>query len=417
MDSHISISADGALSRRVHDEFPKLIENTYLDSACIGIAPRRSVEAVSAFLRQVDECPEGSGTSRHSRLNELRAAARPLAARLIGAAPEDIAIVESTTHGLTIAAQSLPLSPGDMVAISDLEFIQMGVAWSQLESRGVRIQPIRHVEGTLSVDRIRESLHSRVRVLALSSVQWTNGFRADLAAISAICEERGIWLVVDAAQHLGALRMNVSQTPVDMLVCGGHKWLNSPFGAGVLYISPKVRERLNRPVAGFFSAKFPMGDSSWGESFLRRDTSPFREYEFSSNARTWEIGGTSNFPGGIALSASLSLILEIGSAVVEERIFALTEHLFDGLSRTPFTIVSNRAMRHRSGIVTLTTGNGAADVALMNHLLSIGVPVSVRYTSGVGGVRVSCHYYNTYGDVDRLLNGVTSWADHEGWTS
>ncbi|MGW1464366.1 aminotransferase class V-fold PLP-dependent enzyme [Streptomyces sp. NPDC002308] len=262
--------------RQIASEFPALKGMSYLDTACMGIAPRRAVRAVSDFAHRTQFCPADSGTAQHGRLNEDRAATRPLAARLMGAAPEDIALVESTTHGLSVAAQALPLQAGDHVLMCDLEFIQMGAVWSQLEKAGVGLRIIPHRAGTITADTVRAHLSPEVRVLAVSSVQWTNGFRADLESLSELCRERDTWLVVDAAQHVGALPLNVRETPVDVLACGGHKWLNSPFGTGILYLSPKIRARMRRPVAGFFAAQPPA--RTWGESFLQPELAAVPEF-------------------------------------------------------------------------------------------------------------------------------------------
>jgi len=392
----------------VRREFPALARKTYLDSACIGVASVRSVRAVTDLVQGMQYCNAESGTAMHGGLNEIRAAARPTAARLIGAEPGDIALVESTTHGLKIAVESLPLDAGDQVLMPDLEFIQMGLTWRQLEDRGITVRTVPHDEaGHVTVDAVRALLTSNVRVLALSSIQWTNGFRADLAALSELCRHHGVWLVVDAAQHLGALPLNVRRTPVDILMCGGHKWLCSPFGTGFMYLSPKIRPRLRRPVAGFFAAKPPA--RTWGEAFLRTDITPLQDYEFSDDAHAWETGGTGNYAGAVGLSAALSLILELRPERIEVHIGMLTEILAEGLDRLGVGIVSPRESRHRSGIVTFSTGRAPSDIALMRALLTAGVAVSVRYTSGVGGIRVSCHYYNTLTDLDLLLTTVQAW--------
>ncbi|MGJ5894096.1 aminotransferase class V-fold PLP-dependent enzyme [Streptomyces niveiscabiei] len=397
----------------VRREFPGLADSPYLDTACIGIAPVRAVRAVTDLAQTAQYRHAESGTAMHARLNEMRAAARPLAARLIGADAADIALVESTTHGLKTALESLPLRPGDHVLLPDLEFIQLGVACRQLADRGVEVRTVPHDEaGRVTADAVRACLTPEVKALAISSVQWTNGFRADLAALSELCRDRDVWLVVDAAQHLGALPMNVRLTPVDILVCGGHKWLCSPFGTGFMYLAPRARERLRRPIAGFFAAIPPA--RTWGEAFLRTDITPLGEYEFTDDAVAWEIGGTGNYPGAAGLSAALSLALELRPERVEEHVRYLTDHLADGLDRLKLTVVSPREHRHRSGILTFGTGSPQADVALMRRLVAAGVAVSARFVSGVGGVRVSCHHYTTARDVDLLLETAAAWQRRPG---
>ncbi|MGW2571676.1 aminotransferase class V-fold PLP-dependent enzyme [Streptomyces sp. NPDC001537] len=398
----------GDFHARVRGEFPALAHRTYLDTACIGAAPLRALHAVTDLVQGMQYSLAGSGTAIHGRLNERRAAARPLAARLIGAESGDIALVESTTHGLKLAVDSLPLKAGDHVLIPDLEFIQMGVMWRQLKDRGITVRAVPHdVHGRVGVQDVRAELTRDVKVLALSSVQWTNGFRADLAGLGELCRQRGIWFVVDAAQHLGALPLSVRQTPVDILVCGGHKWLCSPFGTGLMYLAPTARPRLRRPVAGFFAARPP--ERTWGEAFLRTDLTPLRDYDFSEDAYAWETGGTGNYPGAAGLSAALSLILELRPHQIESHVLALTDYLQEGLQRLKLTVVSPRKPADRSALLTFSTGRARADISLMRHLCAAGIAVSVRFVSGVGGIRVSCHLYNTFRDMDALLEAAASW--------
>src|ERR1039458_1863889 len=97
----------------VREQFPALLHKTFLDAACVSLAPRVATEAIQDFLDMTLHCPARSSTLHHISMDEMRSVARPEAARLIHADEDEIALVESTSHGLTIAAQSIPLSPGD----------------------------------------------------------------------------------------------------------------------------------------------------------------------------------------------------------------------------------------------------------------------------------------------------------------
>ena len=387
----------------VRKQFSGLKDKVFLDSACVSLAPLCALEALQGFLRLAAECPARSSTQHHLIMDEMRAAARAEAARLLGAAEDEIAIVESTTHGLSVAADAIPLSRGDEVLICDLEYLQVAVPWAQKQdSDGVRLVMVPNRNGTVSLEDIGERLTERTRVLALSSVQWSNGFRANLGAISSLCRERNIWLVVDAVQHLGAMPLDVRETPVDFLACGGHKWLNSPFGAGLLYIRRGRLPELKKLTAGYLSLKTPEG--GWENYFQTPSISPLREYAFVEEARRCEIGGTANYPGAIGLGASLKLINDIGRAPIAAHILELTDALMEGLGTLGVEVVTPREKRSRSGIVTFSIGSAERNLALMNHLLDHRILVSVRYTSGVGGVRVSCHFFNSKDDLFRLLN-------------
>lgn len=388
------------------DQFPVLGERTYLDAAGVSLAPQVAIDAVSDFLEVAGTCHARSATLHHIAMDEMRAAARPEVARLLNASEDEVALVESTTHGLNIAAEAIPLESGDRVLLCDTEFMEVAVPWLQLQSRGVTVDTLPHRDGAILIEDLAARIGGRTRVVAISSVQWSSGFRCDLAALSALCHDRGVWLVVDAIQQLGALPIDVSETPVDFLSCGGHKWLNAPFGCGFLYIRRAGMPRLRRPLTGYLNVQTPAG--GWGEYFQTPSIEPVRDYEFTEEARRYEIGGTSNYPGAVGLAASLRLIGELGQPRIAEHIHGLGDHLIDGLRSLGMDVVTPSERARRAGIVTFGTGSTAGNVRLTEKLLDLDILVSVRYSSRVGGVRVSCHFFNNLADVDRLLDVVAA---------
>jgi cysteine desulfurase / selenocysteine lyase len=390
------------LQARQH--FPGLFDKTFLDAACVSLAPRPAVEAIEKFLDLAMICPLESSTHHHIFMDETRAAARPACAALIGARDDEIALVESTTHGLSLAADAIPLQAGDRVLLSDLEFLQVAVPWTQKKKDGIEIDVVPNHKGEVRAEDFADRITPRTRVITISTVQWTNGYRLDLAAFSRLCRERSIWLVVDAIQQLGALPLNVQQTPVDILACGGHKWLNSPFGCGFLYINRESQARLRPPTAGYLDIEDPAG--GWGEYFQTPAITPVQDYRYVQTARRFETGGTANYPGAVGLAASLKLIQELGQERIEAHVHGLTESLLKGLDAHGLEVVTPPAPQNRSGIITFSVGTAEQNVALMTRLQERKILVSVRYTSGVGGIRVSCHFYNSLEDVECLLNTV-----------
>ncbi len=234
-------------------------------------------------------------------------------------------------------------------------------------------------------------------------MQWTNGYRVDLRALGELCRNTGALFVVDAIQQLGALRLDVRETPVDLLVAGGHKWLNAPFGCGLLYVSRAAQTIVRQPWWGYLALDVPAG--GWPAYFADPDTSPLRPYDFPRTAAALELGGTSNYPGAAALAASLALVNELGVEVVERRVLALSGRLREELTGLGFDIVSRAEAP--SGITTFRTSrNGTADEAVVAQLLDERILVSIRYTSGVGGIRVSTHFYNDEHDLDVLVSAL-----------
>jgi len=392
-------------------EFPALHDQAFLDSACVSLAPQRAITRLRAFLDMAATCPSGSSTQHHLDMDAMRSAARPQLAKLINAAETDIALVESTTHGLNLVANAMPLQRGDRVVISDLEFLEVAVPWVQKRDRiGVEIDTAPNRNGQVLIDDIEAALTPNTRVVAISSVQWSNGFRCDLDSLSQLCRDRGVFLIVDAVQQIGAIPLDVRKTPVDAIACGGHKWLMSPFGGGFLYLSKEFRAKLNPPLAGYLSVTEPEG--GWDTYFETPSITPVRNYEYLDSAQRWETGGTANYPGAIGLAESVALINEIGIDNVADHVLCLTDYLIDLLHRQDIEIVTPRDRRYRSGIVTFTLASAEDNIALINFLQQHKVLASVRYTSGVGGVRVSCHLFNNREDLDRLVSLTTEFIKH-----
>jgi len=390
------------LQARQH--FPGVLDKVFLDAACCSLAPRPAIDAIEKFLEVTMLCPLNSSTHHHIFMDEMRSAARPACARLINGSEEEIALVESTTHGLTLVANAIPLESGDRVLLSDLEFFEVALPWIQKKAEGIAIDVVPNRNGRVRAEDFAARVTPRTRVIALSSVQWSNGFRCDLAAFSRLSRDRGLWLVVDAIQQLGAVPLDVQATPVDFLTCGGHKWLNAPFGCGFLYVNRQALPRLRAPVAGYLSVKDPPG--GWGEYFQTPTMTPVRNYEFTNSARRLEHGGTANYPGAAGLAASLKVIEELGQEQICDHIICLTERLISGLDALGAETVTFREPGNRSGIVTFSVGDARKNVGLMNRLQEKRILVSVRYTSNIGGVRASCHFYNSFEDVDKLLAEV-----------
>ena len=246
-------------------------------------------------------------------------------------------------------------------------------------------------------------MDEHTRAVVVSSVQWCNGYRIDLGALGALCRSAGVLLVVDAIQELGALRMDVGETPVDLLTAGGHKWLNAPYGCGVLYIARETLPSLRQPWWGYLAMDPPR--DGWPAYFADPASTPLRPYEFPAVARAFETGGTANYPGAAALAASLALVNELGADVAERRVLELSARLRDEIEALGYQLVS--LPEAPSAITTFRSSPEMEDdERLLAELLDERILVSIRYTSGVGGIRVSTHYYNDESDLDRLVSAL-----------
>ena len=232
-------------------EFPWTAETVYLNHASVGPLPERTRLALEAFNRKRAapfQLPDRD-------LMHTLAESRRLSAQLIGAVPEEIALTLNTGFGLSLAARALPLRPGDIVLISDKEFPANVYPWMLLKENGVTLELAPTTPGGWpDEDYLVERLSDpRVRVLAVSLVQFSNGYAVDLARLSAATRAAGTYLVVDAIQGVGQIPVDVGATPVDLMACGAQKWLLSPWGSGFVYVRRELIRELTPAITGWMA--------------------------------------------------------------------------------------------------------------------------------------------------------------------
>ena len=330
--------------------FPGLRDKIYLDAAAVSLIPVQSYDGIKGFLDLAVYGDAEDASGLHILMDNMRIEALDEAAKLLKTSTKNIALIESTTHGLNIAANSLPLKKGDNVLIADTEYLQVAIPWAKKqESKGIEIKKVfSHDNGVLTPEDFLKVIDKNTKAICVSSVQWCSGYRLDIKTLGKICKEKNIWLVVDAIQEVGAVDVDLSEQYADFVIAGGHKWLNAPFGCGIMFISDRVLKELEPDSYGYLALEPPEG--GWGTYFRTPDITPYRDYSFPATAKKFEIAGTSNYPGTVGLAKSLKLFNEIGIKNIEEHIRNLTDILHDDLNRTGADIVSKREPEHRSGI-------------------------------------------------------------------
>jgi cysteine desulfurase / selenocysteine lyase len=364
-------------------EFPWTEQTVYLNNASVGPLPERTRDALEAFNRRRAapyQLPDRD-------LVQTMAESRRLCAGLIGAQPEEIALAINTGFGLSLAARALPLREGDIVLTSDKEFPANVYPWMLLKDSGVKLELAPTTaegwpdEGYL-LDRLRDP---RVRVLAISLVQFSNGYAVDLARLSASTRESGTYLVVDAIQGLGQLPLDVKETPVDIMSCGAQKWLLSPWGSGFVYVRRELIGELTPAITGWMAFE---GTDDFSRLTEYNDT-------LRGDARRFEMI-TLPYQDFVGMNASLGLLLELGIETVQKHLQQLHQPLIDWASRTGNRVVSPQGKRG-SGIICLAPENvGEAFRALR----SARIVCSLRE----GAIRLSPHAYNSLGDIERVVD-------------
>ncbi len=373
----------------IRGRYPATQGRAYLDTACRGLPPPEALAAIEAYCAGVAAPGAGSVTEDTVVAFEAMARARRAAATLVGAGEHEIALVESTQHGLNAVAGALGIGPGDNVVCTAIEFIGTVLPWRRLGAE-VRLVPSARPEDFAAV------LDGRTRAVVVSSVQEVTGERVDLAGLGRVCQDAGVLLVADGAQHVGPVPFDVRETPVDVLAVGAHKWLCSPFGLGFLYVRRGLLDELDPVLRGYMTLAEPAG--GWTAYLGDPARGPLDELGWLETAQKLELGGTGPYLAAAALAAALEALLELGSAAIESRVQALVEALIDGLDEAGVALVSPRERERRSGVVVFE-----GDEALLGRLERAGVAASLRRSGGVGGIRASPYLYNDEEDLGRLL--------------
>ena len=365
-------------------QFPILHQAApYLNHAAVGPWPRCTTEAVQAFADENMRQGSAGYLDWMARERDLR----ERLARMTGAGSgDDIALLKNTTEGISLVAWGLDWRAGENVVLPALEFPSNRLPWLAQAERGVQAREV-DIRGAENAEQaLIDAMDERTRLLTVSSVQWSDGFRLDLDRLGRACGERGVLFFVDAIQQLGALPIDVETSRIDFLAADAHKWLLGPEGIAIFYCRESVRPRLRLLQQGWH-----MVDRFW--DFQRE------EWEPSDTALRFE-AGSPNSIGQAALHASAGLFLETGMETVARRVLANTDLLVRELPRMPgVRIVSRTEPERRSGIVSFAHDSMPPE-DIYRALQNEGVNCAVRGRS----LRVSPHFYQGERELERFLN-------------
>ncbi len=364
-------------------EFPWTSDTVYLNNASIGPLPERTRLALEGFNRR--RCAPHLLPDRE--MFALLSDTRGKIARLIGASHDEIALTVNTTFGLSTAARALPLRPGDVVLVSDKEFPANVYPWMRLGDRGVIMELVPTTpEGWPDEARVLERLRDpRVRVLAVSLVQFSSGYMVDLQRLSAATRETGAYLVVDAIPAVGQLPVDLSRVEVDLLACGGQKWLLAPWGSGFVYVRRELIARLDPVITGWLAFE---GTDDLSRLTLYDDT-------LRADARRFELM-TLPYQDFAGLSSSLDLLLELGIGRIRDHIRTLHRPVLAWAERSGARVASPRGP-NGSGILCVAP-DGVKEVH--RRLKSSRIVCSLRE----GAIRFSPHCYNTVEEMERVAH-------------
>jgi selenocysteine lyase/cysteine desulfurase len=358
----------------------------HMDHASIGPIPQRSRDAVAAYNDKRAEMWQMRAEDFFPVLDRSRV----LAAQLIGAHADEIALTTNTSWGVNLAAYALPLGPGDIVLGSQGEFPANVYPWmSAAKARGFTFEMVPMVGRAVNEEEIlaRVAHDPRVKGVALSWVSFWSGYRIDVARMGAACRANGIWFAVDAIQGLGACTIDVNAAQVDILSTGAQKWLCSPWGTGFAYVRRDLIAQLEPPAAG------------WLSQATAGDFAKFLDYDpaWRSDAQRFEVGSLP-MQDFIGMNATLELFQELGPLHVEQHVRALTRQVLGWAeTRRDITCFTPELDASRAGIVALATPDLHGDSQRLRE-------AKVTHAVREGAIRIAPHFHNTVEDVERVIS-------------
>ncbi|QDU87740.1 putative cysteine desulfurase [Pirellulimonas nuda] len=357
----------------------------YFDHAAVAPLPRPTMQAIQEWTTQAGE----QGDTAWPAWAKQAEATRRDAAALIGADPGEIALVANTTAGINLVAEGIDWREGDNLVLPADEYPSNQYPWLNQAWRGVEVRTLPTDRGRVDLSALRDACDARTRIVSMSWVQFSAGYRHDIDAAVEIAHAAGAWFFLDAIQGLGVFPLDVRSTPVDFLAADGHKWMLGPEGAGMAYIRRDRLEQLRPVGVGAHSVKH-------AHDYTRIDM------DLRDTAARYE-GGSMNMPGMLGFGASLALLRSLPAGAAAACVLDITDYAVERLQSSGAQIVSHRTPEDgrdpRSGIVSFELP-GRDPMEFRSGCLEAGVVLSCR----AGRLRIAPHAYTNREDVDRLIS-------------
>ncbi len=380
---------------RLRAETPGCAEVTHFNHAGASLMPRPVLDAVVDHLER--EARTGGYEAEDdaaARLDGIYAAI----ARLLGAAPDEIAIVENATRAWDMAFYAIPFAPGDRILTSVSEYGSNAIAFLQMVERGVSVEVVPNDEhGQLSVAALADMLDERVKVVAVSHMPTNGGLVQPAAEIGRLARDAGALYLLDACQTIGQMPIDVDAIGCDVLSATSRKFLRGPRGVGFLYVRRPLIERLPPPFLDIRAAEWTAPDSFTIHPGARR-------YE------NWE----SFVAGKLGMGVAIDYALDLGLDAIWHRVQRQADVLRRRLGEIPGVSVHDLGAV-KGGIVTFVVEGieaPAVQAALREQAINVSwtSPTSTRWDMDARGllglVRASVHYLTTDEEIDRLCGAV-----------
>lgn len=360
----------------------------YLNAAAFGPLPRTVQEAGERGAARKSRPWELGSWQDNAQAQVERA--RTAAARLIGAAPDDVAVISSVSYGIATAGRVLPVARGARVLVLQDDHSSPVLEWlGRAPVQGFEVETVTRPEDgdwTRAVlAAIARPGAPKLAVVSISSVHWSDGGMVDLDRVAAAVRAQGAALVVDATHHAGILPIDVKRLDPDFLVFPTYKWVLGPYGRAFLYVAKRWQDGV------------PLEQTGSGRRAMDSTASPYmRDIRYVPDARRFDMGERDFFISLEMAAIGMEMVAEWGTEAITERLSMLTGRLAETLPNAGVTV--SPAHLRAPHVLSLKFPKGMPK-DLPDRLAAEKVFVSPR----LGRLRISPHVYNDETDVDRFV--------------
>jgi len=355
----------------------------YLNHAATGNLPKRAVTAMTSYI----ESRAQYGEPPLEVLQEKHAQFRSNAGQLLGANPNQISFIKNTSDGLALALFSIDWKPGDNMVVQEDAFpaslYQAHYCFPDVKKRYVPLG-----NGKDFYHRIAKSIDERTRAVMVDYVHFLSGYRLDLLKLWELTRKTNPYLIVDGIQGLGAVKIDLTETPVDFFAAGGIKWLQGPLGTGIFYVRKEILKDLIPFHISWSSAVYEDFSSFYPIRPLHKDARRFQPLN-------------ENYMGLIGLTECLKMFNEIGPEKVEHIVLSLTAKTMNDLEKLGCKILTPKENSRRAGIISFKHPTIKSE-KLYERLQENNIQCSLRE----GWIRFAIQFYNTDEEIDKAISVI-----------